>query len=174
VPFSSLVLANKDRLAQHFVLEVHKKDDGAIITPELEAFCLILYDNCHAKWTEVFKYYDENPTKKKLPERLKRQDPDPKNVMRFHKGLYTDAYLGQQKNGGWSEKGLEEYVKIRDALLKDRKKNPTKYETQDQIFLDQIRAEEGVTEDTPELEANKKRRGKNKNKNTKGVNSTVK
>ena len=93
--------------------------------------------------------------------------------MRCHKGLCANARLGQQKNGGWSEKGLEERVKTRDMLVKDRKKNGQKYADQDQIFLDWIRDEKDITEETPELEANKNRRGKSKNKNTKGVNSKV-
>lgn len=77
-----------------------------------EAFVVLVYENCYQKWTKTMEWKQANPGQK-LPTRSKTNKNDP-----IFKTIYTSQDSGQQKNGGWTNLGIERYNGIYDAISK--------------------------------------------------------
>ena len=78
-----------------------------------EAIAILIYENCAAKWVEIYNWKEGDlNSKKKIPK--KKDNPKTKDFM----GKYSDASSGQAKYGGWSKEGLKRFKELR-VLIKN-------------------------------------------------------
>ena len=91
-----------------------------LITASTEAFLVLLYENCHAKWKYIFEEQKKNPKFKY----------DRKNAK--VKALYTEQDGGQKKHGGWKAEGLKRFNELKKAIK----------EAQDKAYKDQAAVDE--------------------------------
>ena len=126
--------------------------------PSTEAFGVLLYENCRAKWTELFELKKKNPNNQ-LHVLLKRKDPEvvPKN--KNTKFVYVDENpklatkytapeVGQAKYGGWKLEGMTQFAKY-------RKQNKTARQTKEGqelevMILNELRKRNGIKCDNHE------------------------
>ena len=94
----------------------HQGKDRILLTESVEAFGLVMLDNCHEKWANIYKLKEQNGDSAEIPRGNK---PDAE----LYQAKYSDAFNGQKKNGGWSVAGIERYsdlMKEVENLRKDK------------------------------------------------------
>ena len=79
-----------------------------------EAFQVLVYENCIAKWKEQAKWKHEHPGEN-LPVKNKINKAEA-----LHKTKYTITDIGQQKYGGWSDAGLARFNALKKAIKASR------------------------------------------------------
>lgn len=77
------------------------------ITITSEAFLLLQLENCHTRWTNMFKLWDRDPSKD-IPTKGAAALP--------YKGKFTDSKVGQVKYGGWNEEGFAFFNQMVDRI----------------------------------------------------------
>ena len=140
------------------------------ITPETEAFGLLVLENNYEKWPELKKLEDALPKNNKKSQVVKTKKPehDDNTTTNFFyedknpklKTKYTDPSVGQKEYGGWTTEGIKRYVTFRQSIAYVRKTEGAK--TWEAAVLDIIRNERGITELTYELQRKKEGKGASK------------
>ena len=85
-------------------VEMADGDSRVLLTRTVEAFGLVMLDNCHEKWKNMIEYKKQHGESADLPKG--KVDGKP------FRGKYSDAFNGQKKYGGWTEEGLERFSVI--------------------------------------------------------------
>ena len=89
------------------------------ITSAMEAFAVVMYDNCRKKWIAMKDWLDNNPGQK-LPQRTK----DNKNLDIFQsKWSHQDG--GQQPYGGWDAAAKETFNVLKEEIRELRSRETT-------------------------------------------------
>ena len=86
-----------------------------LITKSQEAFVVVCYENCYAKWREMHRYLEAHPGSKLT------EDPEYKNGK--YDGRYTDSRSGQKTFSGWKQEGLDQFNLIQAQILESRTKD---------------------------------------------------
>ena len=139
------------------------------ITPETEAFGLVLFENYREKWLEIFKIKEKIKKKAKAKKHRIAVVSKKKSAAHTESGKceyyytedneklatkYTDPSSGQKQFGGWTNDGIKKYSSYRIYQIKVRKKDYcAAWET---AVKDLLRKERSITEATWELEQKKK------------------
>ncbi len=139
------------------------------VTPETEAFAMLIVENCYSKWVTQRRLLLEKSAEigdKRVqiaPE--KKPSHDKKGQRTFflyeseHPGLktkYTKSYGGQQEFGGWTAEGVKRWKELTKACRKYRKTDGGK--TWEAVVLELLRQKEGIQGNTADEE--KKMKGK--------------
>ncbi len=86
-----------------------------LITRSQEAFAVVCYENCYAKWRAMHRYLEAHPGSKLT------EDPEYKNGK--YDGRYTDSRSGQKTFSGWKQEGLDQFNLIQAQILESRTKD---------------------------------------------------
>jgi len=97
------------------------------ITPSTEAFAVLVYSNCRNKWNQMHmdrKAHRENKEargKFKCPRFNKKTGENPEYATPF-----TDSASGQKKVGGYTDSGIDEFVRLQKMLVQEQQKPDAK------------------------------------------------
>ena len=145
------------------------------ITPETEAFGLLVLENNYEKWPELKKLEDALPrnNKKSQVVKTKKDEHEDNTTTNFFyedenpklKTKYTDPLVGQKEYGRWMTQGIKQYVTFRKSIAQVRKTPQAKQ--WGAAALEVLRNAHGITELTYELQ--RKKEGKGASKSPKAV-----
>jgi hypothetical protein len=142
-----------------------------VVEPCSEAFVVLLMENCRTKWTNMVKYYNDNPLEKGKKNgtqfrRKKKQgntdggDDDDLIGAQFAT-KYTDQDIGQCEFGGWSRAGLRRFkYLIQEIKLAHEEMAPENLAAVEKTCLDRIRTRLKLVCDDYESERKSKRKRK--------------
>lgn len=89
-----------------------------VCLPATEAFFVLLYENARDKWIKQYEWkQDPENEGKNIPQPKKEQYNDP-----LYKTEYTVSNTGQNKYGGWSKKGLQRFVDLKQMIKEAKQK----------------------------------------------------
>ena len=130
-------------------------EQKVIVTITSEAFGLLIYENCHEKWIEIFKWHNEQPKarRKKAPPQYNSKKPE---THKF-KAKWSDHNVGQST--GWSS---EAYTKLQQQIERIQAFRKQEAEENENNMLkygqELIRELHGINEDQTEPEPARKKR----------------
>ena len=126
----------------------------AVIPQEVEAFGLLVFENCWPKWQHICPKEAEDPSFSVT--QLNRNN---KANEKYFETKWTDGKTGQVQGGGWSQEGYNAYndlIKHVSKIREDDKKNRWAVH---ELALELMRTEHGITEANP-APTKKRKRGK--------------
>ena len=136
--------------------------------PSTEAFLLAAYQGNHAKWEAMYALKKSHPTKRmtiihkvpqeKLDAKVKYEVKGNQLLLydKKYQGKYTKSNAGQQEKGGWTEEGIGQWMKYRDANKAARLTPESRKLEQEGMNL--IKLEHGLVAASYEEEANNKKK----------------
>lgn len=110
------------------------------VTSPTEAFALLMYNNCEAKWKAVLEWRKNNK-KRKLPT-FKKEDP---RTHVYHCAKWSDSKTGQVKGGGWAPESVDCFNKYLLQVEKFRRRDGRKRHAMHKYALNMIRDTYEVT-----------------------------
>jgi len=129
-------------------IDVHGVKKVAV-TVTSEAYGMLVYDNCKAKWEEMYKFRELNKSKgTKIPE----------NDDKFF-GKYTKTKDGKIPPKGFTEEGLDLLSTLQDELVAFREEDAANDKKMQKYALKMVKEKYKIPEDVtaPEKRRNKKR-----------------
>lgn len=124
--------------------------------PGVEAFIVVMVENCYDKWPKCVAWKAENGNER-LPSRTKQNEEDTK----FLKAKYSDSTAGQKSFCGWSVEGLDRHDEIKEMIAEARRKDLARYEKVEADFLAKWRKTDlNLPEQVSEDSGKKKKKGK--------------
>ena len=144
------------RHAQTITAATHKGNQ--CIPKGTEAFAVLLYENCHAKWVQMITK-SENFTKKFVIPKKKNDDDTQKFA-----GKYSSSKLGQASYGGWSPEGKKRFNELCTLIETARKK--AHVPALEKEVLGMVRVKNNLPEEVPDeaAQASKKTRKRKRDK----------
>ena len=127
----------------------------AVIPMQVEAFGILVFENCLPKWQHICPKKAEDPTWT-VP---KQKKDDPAND-KYHVTKWSDGKIGQVQGGGWSQEGYDAFNHYLTHVSKIRADDKANSWTIHNFALQLMRTENGITEDAP-APSKKRKRGKN-------------
>lgn len=122
-----------------------------VFNAKIEAFLVMLVDNCYTKWQNIPKWMAENPGMQ-VPRRTK----DNAKETEILATKYTDFASGQMKVSAWGQgEAYDKWCDLVIAIQKSRE-DPAKIEALEEAFLVKYREEKGIKEKTPPAKKRKK------------------
>ena len=139
------------------------------IPPSTEAFGMVLYESCFAKWQHEFPLKQAHPNKKisfarppKGKENLEYEVVGKRLYLydKKYRGLYTKSDAGRGKFRGWTAVGMARFIKHREDIVKVRDHKDHKAATLDleNAILELVREKHGIVAQDIDDEKNAKRR----------------
>lgn len=122
------------------------------VTVADEAFALVTYEGCHGKWIYM-------GAQKKAGSAVNKKDDAMENI-------YINRKAGQAKFGGWTDRGLDRYRELKQAMERARAK--PKCKEIEQGSLARLRLKYRVDEKIAEREADPKKKTKEPSAYAKG------
>lgn len=110
------------------------------VTISSESWALLMLENCHAKWTEMKKFKEENPSKD-----VPRKGDDSTK----YDGKFTDAKNGQKKYGGWNQDGFDFFNKVQQQLKTIRESDAANGHQFYKFIYDMLRRINNIVTDAP-------------------------
>ena len=77
---------------------------------------LVMYDNCYQKWLNMHQRKEIDKTPGDIPKYSSKRHEETKMWM----GKYSDSCSGNSPYGGWGDKGIEEFSRVRAQIVKLR------------------------------------------------------
>ncbi len=120
------------------------------VTITCEAFGLVILENCHDKWTNIFELKKKDP-KAKIPS--KKEEANYSD----YQAKWSDGKCGKVPFGGWKEGALEFMSQMEEKLEANRMEDAADDNKKAKYYMSVMRKEHKIDEPGP---AAKKRRGK--------------
>jgi hypothetical protein len=105
-------------------------DEERRISIGTEAFLVLLFENCRAKWKYMAKFKKEG---RKYDKKHRRMETP-----------YTDADVGVAKFGGWNDAGRARYKELGDMIFEAQTSNPEHVAVVEKACLKRLRSKHSV------------------------------
>ena len=130
----------------------------AVIPQEVEAFGLLLFENCLPKWKHICPKKAEDPTWS-----VSQLDRNDKANEKYHETKWTDGKTGQVQGGGWSQEGYDAFNSYIMHISKIREEDKKNQWAVHELALQLMRDEHGITDTKKSAPKKRKKGGKASN-----------